>query len=153
THLDENLAEIELARSLYPNLPDYLGIYEHYGLLGPRTLLGHCIHLTPREVDVMAATGAVAVWCPTSNMFLGSGLFDRDRMTAAGARVAIGTDVGAGTSFSMLVTLGAGYNGLQLRGQRLDPLSAFYLSTLGNARALGLEGRIGSFIAGADADL
>ena len=73
THVDENLAEIEFARELFPNLPDYLGIYERYHLLGPKTLLGHCIHLTHRECEVLAATRSVAVWCPTSNLFIGSG--------------------------------------------------------------------------------
>ncbi len=153
THLDENLAEIEFARELYPNLRDYLGIYERYHLLGPKTLLGHCIHLTDREVEVIAATKSVAVWCPTSNLFLGSGMFNHDRMQKAGARIAIGTDVGGGTSYSMLRTLDEGYKVLQVQGQRLNPLRSFYLVTLGNARALGLEGRIGSLVAGADADL
>jgi guanine deaminase len=153
THLDENLAEIEFARELYPNMRDYLGIYERYHLLGPKTLLGHCIHLTDREVEVIAATKSVAVWCPTSNLFLGSGMFNHDRVQKAGARIAIGTDVGGGTSYSMLRTLDEGYKVMQGQGQRLNPLRSFYLVTLGNARALGFEGRIGSLVAGADADL
>jgi guanine deaminase len=153
THVDENLAEIEFARELYPNLPDYVGIYERYHLLGPTTLLGHCIHLTPREAEVIAATGSVAVWCPTSNLFIGSGLFDRDRLREKGARLAIATDIGGGTSYSLLRTLDEGYKVLQLRGQRLNPLASFYMATLGNARALGLEGRIGAIEARRDADL
>lgn len=153
THVDENLAEIELARELHPNLPDYLGIYERYHLLGPRTLLGHCIHLTPREVEVLAATRSIAVWCPTSNLFIGSGLFDLDRLHGHGVRMAVATDVGGGTSYSMLRTLDEGYKVLQLRGQRLNPLRSFYMATLGNARALGLEDRIGSLRPGADADI
>ena len=153
THVDENVAEIQLARELYPNLPDYLGIYERYHLLGPKTLLGHCIHLTHRECEVLAATRSVAVWCPTSNLFIGSGLFDRDRLAEHGARIAVATDVGGGTSYSMLRTLDEGYKVLQLRGQRLNPLSSFYMMTLGNARAVSLEDRIGSIAAGMDADL
>ncbi|HVY50577.1 MAG TPA: guanine deaminase [Devosia sp.] len=153
THVDENLAEVEFARQLYPNLPDYLGIYERYHLLGPRTLLGHCIHLTHRECEVLAQTGSVAVWCPTSNLFIGSGLFDHDRLRDHGARIAIATDIGGGTSYSMLRTLDEGYKALQLRQQRLNPLRSFYMVTLGNARALGLEQRIGSIEAGRDADL
>lgn len=153
THVDENVAEIEFARELYPNLRDYIGIYERYHLLGPKTLLGHCIHLTDREVEVIAATKSVAVWCPTSNLFLGSGLFNHDRMQSAGVRVAIGTDVGGGTSFSMLRTLDEGYKVMQVQGQRLNPMRAFYMVTLGNARALGFEGRIGSLAAGTDADI
>ena len=153
THVDENLAEIEFARELYPNLPDYLGIYERYHLLGPKTLLGHCIHLTHRECEVLAATQSVAVWCPTSNLFIGSGLFDHDRLQSHGARIAVATDVGGGSSYSMLRTLDEGYKVLQLRGQRLNPLKSFYMMTLGNARALSLADRIGTLEAGTDADL
>lgn len=153
THVDENLAEVELARELFPNLPDYLGIYERYHLLGPKTLLGHCIHLTHRECEVLAQTRSVAVWCPTSNLFIGSGLFDHDRLHKHGARIAVATDVGGGSSYSMLRTLDEGYKVLQLRGQRLNPLRSFYMMTLGNARAMSLEGRIGAIEAGRDADL
>ncbi len=153
THSSENLAEVSLARELYPNLADYVGIYERYGLLGPRTLLGHCIHLSHREVEVLAETRTVAVFCPTSNMFIGSGLFDHDRLHAHGVRIGVATDIGGGTSYSMLRTLDEGYKVLQLRGQRLDPLRSFYMMTLGNARALGLEARIGTLEAGSDADI
>ncbi len=153
THTSENLAEVEYARELYPNLPDYVGIYERYHLLGPRTLLGHCIHLSHRETEVIAETGSVAVFCPTSNMFIGSGLFDYERLHKHGVRIAVATDIGGGTSYSMLKTLDEGYKVLQLRGQRLNPLQSFFMMTLGNARALSLEGTIGSLVRGADADL
>ena len=153
THVDENLAEIEFARELFPNLPDYLGIYERYHLLGPKTLLGHCIHLTHREVEILAATRSVAVWCPTSNLFIGSGLFDHDRLHAHGARIAVATDVGGGSSYSMLRTLDEGYKVLQLRGQRLNPLRSFYMMTLGNARAMSLDHRIGALAPGLEADI
>ncbi len=153
THLSENCDEIAFTKTLYPDAPDYLGIYERYGLLGRRTLLGHSIHLEDREVAVMAETGSVAVFCPTSNMFLGSGLFDRDRLQAAGVRMAVATDIGGGTSFSMLRTADEGYKVLQLRGQRLNPLQSFYMMTLGNARALSMEDRIGTLEAGTEADI
>ncbi len=153
THVDENLEEVAFARELYPNLPDYLGIYERYHLLGPKTLLGHCIHLTHRECEVLAETRSVAVWCPTSNLFIGSGLFDHERLEKHGARIAVATDVGGGTSYSMLRTLDEGYKVLQLRGQRLNPLRSFYMMTLGNARAMSLDERIGSIEVGKDADL
>ncbi len=153
THVDENLAEIAFARELFPNLPDYLGIYERYHLLGPKTLLGHCIHLTHREVEILAATRSVAVWCPTSNLFIGSGLFDYERLHQHGARIAVATDVGGGSSYSMLRTLDEGYKVLQLRGQRLNPLRSFYMMTLGNALAMSLDDRIGTIEAGKDADL
>jgi guanine deaminase len=153
THVDENVAEIAFARELYPNIADYLGIYERYHLLGPKTLLGHCIHLTHRECEVLTETRSVAVWCPTSNLFIGSGLFDHDRLHAHGARIAVATDVGGGSSYSMLRTLDEGYKVLQLRGQRLNPLRSFYMMTLGNARAMSLDDRIGTIEAGRDADL
>jgi guanine deaminase len=153
THSSENLAEVEYARELYPNLPDYVGIYERYHLLGPKTLLGHCIHLSHRETQVLADSRTVAVFCPTSNMFLGSGLFDYERMQMHGVRTAVATDVGGGTSYSMLKTLDGAYKAMQLRGQRLTPLMSFYMMTLGNARALSLEGTIGSLAPGMDADL
>jgi guanine deaminase len=153
THLSENGEEIALTRSLYPQAPDYTGIYEHYGLLGEKTLLGHCIHLTEREMKVMAETGSVAVFCPTSNLFLGSGLFDRERLQAEGVRIAVATDIGGGTSFSMLKTMDEAYKVLQLRGQRLSPLNSFYMMTLGNARALSLADRIGTLEPGTDADI
>ncbi|MFC7065414.1 guanine deaminase [Brucella rhizosphaerae] len=153
THLSENHDEIAFTKSLYPDAPDYLGIYEHYGLLGQKTLLGHSIHLEEREVEVMAETGSVAVFCPTSNLFLGSGLFDRDRLKASGVRIAVATDVGGGTSFSMLRTMDEGYKILQLREQRLNPFQSFYMMTLGNARALSMEDKIGTLDEGTEADI
>jgi guanine deaminase len=153
THLSENLAEIEFAKELYPNLGTYTGIYERYHLLGPKTLLGHSIHLSHHEAELLADTRSVAVFCPTSNLFLGSGLFDYERLHKHGVRIGVATDVGGGTSYSMLKTLDEAYKILQLRGQRLTPLNAFYLMTLGNARALSLEGTIGSLVPGADADI
>lgn len=153
THLSENHAEIEFTCSLYPDAPDYTGIYENYGLLGRKTLLGHSIHLSGREVGVLAETGSVAVFCPTSNLFLGSGLFDRDGLRDAGVRIGVATDIGGGTSWSMLRTLDEGYKVLQLRGQRLNPLSSFYLMTLGNAQALSMEDKIGTLEAGTEADM
>ncbi len=153
THLSENADEIAFARKLYPDAPDYTGIYEHYGLLGPKSLFGHSIHLSARERAVMAESGSVAVFCPTSNLFLGSGLFDMDGLSADGVRSAIATDIGGGTSYSMLKTLDEAYKVLQLRGQKLTPLKSFYLMTRGNAEALGLAGKIGSLDAGSEADI
>jgi guanine deaminase len=153
THLSENAAEISFSMELYPDSPDYTGIYEDYGLLGPKTLLGHSIHLNHRETQVLAETQSVAVFCPTSNLFLGSGLFDRERLAKAGVRIGIATDIGGGTNYGMLATLDEGYKVLQLRGQRLTPLNSFYMATLGNARALSLEGIIGSIEPGCAADL
>ena len=153
THLSENRDEITFATSLYPDAKDYTDIYARYGLLNERMLLGHCIYLSDREISVLAETGAVGVFCPTSNLFLGSGLFDRDRFDKLGARWSVATDVGGGTSFSMLETMAEAYKVLHLQGQRLTPFNSFYRMTLGNARALGLQQHIGSLHAGADADI
>ncbi|MDE3175917.1 MAG: guanine deaminase [Pseudomonadota bacterium] len=153
THLSENRAEIDLTLSLYPRARDYLDVYETYGLVRPNTLLGHAIHLHPREIARMAESGARAVFCPTSNLFLGSGLFDAQGLRSAGIVTALATDVGAGTSYSQLQSLNEAYKVMQLRGQRLHPLAAFHWITRGNARALGLADRIGALQAGFDADL
>lgn len=153
THLSENLEEIEFTLSLYPDARDYLDIYETYGLLSDKLLLGHSIHLRDREIARMAETGSRAVFCPTSNLFLGSGLFDEAGLRAAGIVSGIATDVGGGTSYSMLQTLNEGYKILQLRGQKLHPLQAFHWATRGNALALGMQDRIGTLEPGSDADL
>ena len=153
THVSENLAEIAFANELYPNYGDYVGIYEKFHLLGPKTLLGHAIHLSHRETQVLADTRSVAVFCPTSNLFIGSGLFDYDRLHEHGVRIATATDVGGGSSYSMLRTMDEGYKVMQLRGQRLTPLRSFYHLTLGNARAMSLEHRIGTLAPGMEADI
>ena len=153
THLSENLKEIEFTLELYPDAPDYLGIYESYGLLGERSLFGHSIHLTDRERQAMADTGSVAVFCPTSNLFIGSGLFDEKATREQGVPVAVATDIGGGTSCSMLRTMEEAYKVLQLQNQNLNPLASFYMVTLGNARALSLAHEIGTLESGTQADL
>ena len=153
THVSENLAEIAYANELFPNYGDYVGIYEKFHLLGPKTLLGHCIHLSHRETEVLAATRSVAVFCPTSNLFIGSGLFDYERQHERGVRIATATDVGGGSSYSMLRTMDEGYKVMQLRGQRLTPFRSFYHLTLGNARAMSLDDRIGTLEPGKEADI
>ncbi|WP_101066597.1 guanine deaminase [Roseovarius salinarum] len=153
THLSENHDEVALAAELFPDTRDYTHIYESRGLLGPRSLLGHCLHLSAREVSALAEAGAKPVFCPTSNLFLGSGLFDDAGLRRAGLVNAIATDVGGGTGYSMLATLAEGYKVLQLRGQTLDPLRAFHWITRGNAVALGLEDRIGTLEPGSEADV
>ena len=153
THLSENKDEIDFTLSLYPQARDYLDIYEIYGLLSDKLLLGHSIHLRPREIARMAETGSRAVFCPTSNLFLGSGLFDEAGLREAGVVSGIATDVGGGTSYSMLQTLNEGYKILQLRGQKLAPLSAFHWITRGNAMTLGMADQIGTLDPGSMADL
>ncbi len=153
THLSENHNEITETLALFPEHRDYASIYAHYGLMRDNALFGHAIHLSEAERALMAETGAVAVSCPTSNLFLGSGLFDLQAADTAGMRTAVATDIGAGTSYSMLRTLDGFYKVQQMVGNRLDPLSAVYFATLGNAEALGLAGEIGSVAPGYFADL
>lgn len=155
THMSENLAEIETVKRLYPERAGYLDVYDHYRLLGARTLLGHSIHLRPDEIARMSETGSVAVFCPTSNLFIGSGLFDHDGLTIGDApvRTALATDVGGGTSYSMLQTAAEAYKIMQLRGQKLSALQAFDQMTRGNAEAIGESGEIGRIEPGMAADL
>jgi guanine deaminase len=152
SHLAENHEEVARVRSLFPKARSYLDVYEGFGLLRERAIYAHCLHLDEADRKRMAATGAAAAFCPTSNLFLGSGLFDIAATDAAEMRFALATDVGGGTSFSMLRTLGEAYKVAQLQGQHLTALRGFYLATLGGARALRLDDRIGSFAPGREAD-
>jgi len=153
THLDENPVEIKLVAKLFPEAKSYLDVYDRAGLLGPRSVFGHCIHMTDGEVARMAESRSVAAFCPTSNLFLGSGLFDQARLAGAGVRIALATDVGGGTSYSMLRTAAEGYKVLQLNRQSWPASHAFYRMTLGNARAMSLDDKIGSVEPGKEADL
>jgi len=155
THLSENHAEIAFTRELYPWSRDYTDVYEHYGLLGPRALFGHCIHLSEREADALSDSGSVAVFCPTSNLFLGSGLFDyqRYRTRQKALRIATATDVGGGTNYSMLRTMDEGYKVIALNGEKLNPFASFWQLTRGNAEALSIGDRVGTLEEGTAADI
>jgi guanine deaminase len=155
THLSENHAEIAFTRELYPWSRDYTDVYEHYGLLGERALFGHCIHLSEREADALSDSGSVAVFCPTSNLFLGSGLFDyqRYRTRAKPLKIATATDVGGGTNYSMLRTMDEGYKVVALNGEKLNPFASFWQLTRGNAEALSIADRAGTLDEGTDADI
>ena len=152
THLSEQTDEIAWVRSLYPEARDYLDTYEARGLLGERGLYGHAIHLEPREIDRLREVGAALVHCPTSNTFIGSGLFDMG-LARSGVRVGLATDTGGGSSFSMLRTMAAAYEIGQLRGQALHAAELMWLATEGSARALHMGGEIGHLGAGAMADI
>ena len=152
THLSENLGEIAFVAELFPWAEDYTAVYERYGLLRRRALFGHCIHLNERERAVLADSGSTAVFCPTSNLVLGSGLFDRDAALDAKLRVGLATDIGGGTSYSMLATAAEAYKVLALRGQKLPGHAAFQMMTAGNADAIGLGDRIGQVARGFEAD-
>lgn len=155
THLSENRDEIDFTCSLYPEAADYTDIYARYGLMGRKTLFGHAIHLSERERDAMSETGSVAVHCPTSNLFLGSGLFPLKELARRDkpVRIGVATDIGGGSSYSMLRSMDEAYKIQQLLGERLNPMESFYLMTRGNAEALSLVDRIGTLEAGSDADI
>jgi guanine deaminase len=152
THLSENAEELAAVRRAYPDCADYLAVYEKFGLAGPTSVFAHCIHLSAGEWARFASTGANAAFCPTSNLFLGSGLFDLVAAERAGVRVGLGTDVGAGTSLSLLATMNEAYKVCHLRRHALDAFKLFYLATLGGARTLRLDDKIGNFEPGKEAD-
>ncbi|WHZ33927.1 guanine deaminase [Sagittula sp. MA-2] len=151
THLSEQTEEITWVKGLFPEARDYLDTYEAHGLLGANGLYGHAIHLEPRERDRLREVGAALVHCPTSNTFIGSGLFDMDGLMAELHRIGLATDTGGGSSFSMLRTMAAAYEIAQLRGRALHPAELLWLATEGSARALRQD-RIGRLEPGAEAD-
>ena len=152
SHVAENRAEIAWVNELFPGHRSYLDVYDHYGLLRDRSIYAHCIHLDDADRARMTAAGATPSFCPTSNLFIGSGLYNLQQALAAGNVVSVGTDVGGGTSYSMLRTLGEAYKVQQLLGTSLSPAYALYLATLGGARALSLDDEIGSITPGKFAD-
>ena len=151
THLSEQVDEVAWVRALHPQSRDYLDTYEAQGLLREGAVFGHAIHLTQREKDRLAEAGASVVHCPTSNTFIGSGLFDMSLTRSL--RVGLATDTGGGSSFSMLRTMAAAYEVAQLRGQALHPSHLWWLATVGSARALRAEHQIGNIAKGMEADL
>ncbi len=152
THLAENEEEVEQVARQFPWSRSYLDVYKNFELMRERSIFAHCIHLNDDDRHQMATKGAAIAFCPSSNLFLGSGLFDLRAARHCNVRLGVGSDVGGGTSLSMLRTLGDGYKVLQLQGQSLTPFGAFYLATLGAARALYLDNKIGSFEKGKEAD-
>ena len=151
THLSEQTDEIAWVKDLFPQSRDYLDTYETQGLLREGAVYGHAIHLTAREKARLAEAGASVVHCPTSNTFIGSGLFDMGLTQSL--RVGLATDTGGGSSFSMLRTMAAAYEVAQLRGQALHPAQLWWLATQGSARALRAEHQIGNIAVGQEADL
>jgi len=152
SHVAENTAEVALIRELYPWSRSYLDVYDRHGLLKAHSVYAHGIYLDAQDRRRMADSGTALAFCPTSNLFLGSGLLDLGQVLDDGIRVGIGSDVGGGTSFSLLRTLAAGYQVAHLKDYRISPLQAFYLATLSGACALGLEQQIGNFAPGKEAD-
>jgi guanine deaminase len=152
THLSESREELAAVRRLFPDCPDYFAVYEKFGLATPHSVFAHCVHLSPSEWARFGKSGAGVAFCPVSNLFLGSGLFDLAAAERVGARVGLGTDVGAGTSLSLFAAMSDAYKVCQTRQRCLDALALFYLATLGGARTLGLDDKIGNFETGKEAD-
>lgn len=152
THLSENLDEIRWVSELFPSAPDYLGVYEQFDLVRSRALFGHAIHLTAREADSARERGAALVHCPTSNLFLGSGLFEFQTMADAGQNLALASDVGGGTALSMWATMRAAYQVSALAGRPLNVAQLLYAATLGGAQSVGWN-RVGNLAPGYEADI
>ncbi len=155
THIDENLQEIAWIGSLYPDARDYFDVYQRYGLVGEGAIFGHAIHMTEREYAALSASASGISHCPTSNLFLGSGLFDMKRVREGASPIEVGlaTDIGGGSSYSMLQTMKGSYQICRLKGYNLHPARAYYLATVGSARVMRLDHQIGNIKAGLEADI
>ncbi|TKB51860.1 guanine deaminase [Ferrimonas aestuarii] len=152
THLCENENEIAWVKELYPEQNGYLDVYHHHGLTGKRSVFAHCVHLEDHEWDCLHDTDSAIAFCPTSNLYLGSGLFKLREAWKKQVKVGMGTDIGAGTTFNMLQTLNEAYKVMQLQKDKLSAFEAFYLATLGGAKSLSLDHQIGNFNVGKEAD-
>ncbi len=152
SHISENPHEVAWVHELFPSA-EYADVYDQYGLLGPKTVLAHGVHLTAEEIDLLSRRGARIAHCPNSNLFLGSGLFRLQAMLGAGVIVGLGSDIGAGTTPSMFNAMADAYKVQQVQGIALSPFHLWYLATLGGARALSLESETGSLEKGKSADM
>jgi len=154
THLSENMKEVEWVAELFPDRQSYLDVYDRAGLVGEKSVFAHGVHLTDAEFQRLSEAKSALAFCPTSNLFLGSGLFKlhQAKAIAQPVKVGLGSDVGAGTSFSMLQTASEAYKVSQLQGRSLSAFKALFLATLGGAQALSLEDKLGNFEPGKEAD-
>jgi len=152
THLSENKAEIAWVKELFPDSDGYLDVYDKNNLLGRRSIFAHGVHLHDKECQRLSETNSAIAFCPSSNLFLGSGCFNLKQAEEFDVNIGLGSDIGAGTTLSMLGIINEGYKTQQLRGDNLSPFKSFYLATLGGAITLDLEGTIGNFTNGTEAD-
>ncbi len=152
THLAENSSECAAVTKRFPEARDYLDVYDRLGLAGPRSVFAHGVHLSDRASARLAQCGAGIAVCPSSNLFLGSGFFDFGQADRHGVRIGLGTDIGAGTTFSMLHTAGLAYQAAVARDYPIDPFRALYLATAGSAALLHIADRVGSLEPGQEAD-
>ena len=153
THLSEQVDEVKWVADLFPDARDYLDTYEQFGLVGPGAMFGHTIYLTKRERDRLSEADAALIHCPTSNTFIGSGLFDMAGLMAEKQRIGLATDTGGGSSFSMLRTMAAAYEIGQLNGTAIHPAQLYWLATAGSARAMRMDDKIGNVRKGLEADM
>lgn len=153
SHVAENVDEVRWIAELFPEARSYLDVYDRYGLLRERAIYAHCIHLDAADRGRMAASGALAAVCPTSNLFLGSGLFDFAAALEAGMALSLGSDVGGGQSFSMFSAMRSAHEIARLRGQSVSSLQLWHWATRGAAAALGWTGKVGTLEPGAEADV
>jgi len=152
THLSENKEEVKLIKQLYPWSIDYINVYEKFNILTPKTILGHCIYLSERGYKVIKSTESIISWCPSSNFFLGSGVFNLQKAIKHNVNVTIGSDVGGGNRIFLFQVLNEAYKAAALKSIKLSPFSSLYTLTLGNAKLLGLSNEIGNFELGKYAD-
>ena len=153
SHVSENTEEVKWVVELFSDARSYLDVYGRFGMLGARALYGHAIHMDDADLAQAAGTDTKFVHCPTSNLFIGSGLFRMQETRAAGVDVMLGCDVGGGTSLSPFATMKAAYEIAQFSGYSLTPEEAFWLSTSGGAETLSIGDRIGKLQPGYEADL
>jgi guanine deaminase len=153
SHVAENVDEISWVAELFPQMTSYLDVYNQFGLLGPRALYGHGIHFSDVDIEMVKDTDTSIIHCPTSNLFLGSGLFEFQKFKEADVRIALGTDVGGGSTLSPFATMKAAYEIAQFHNYSLTPFESFYMLTIGGAKALYLEDKIGRIAPGYEADL
>ena len=152
THLSENKKERQWVHDLFPERKNYLDVYDHYELLGKRSVFAHCIHLDDSEWQRLAETDSAISFCPRSNLFIGSGLFNLHKAHQHNVNVGFGTDVAGGDSFSILQTINEAYKVQQLQGESLSAFQSLYMATLGGAKSLDLDDKIGNFETGKEAD-
>ena len=152
THLNENDDEIEWVKELFPESKNYFDVYDSHDLAGINSVFGHCIHNTDEEYRAMADSGSKVVLCPRSNLFLGSGLFEIDKLEDFEIEMALASDVGGGDSFSMFQVMNEAYKICRLNDYNLDPVKAFYLTTLAAAKVLNMDDSIGNFEVNKEAD-
>ncbi len=152
THLDENLNEIAAVKKLYPSSKSYLDVYDQFGLVTDRSVFGHCIHTTDEELKLFQKTNAIMSWCPLSNNFLGSGLFNFARASKYTDKITLGTDWGAGNCLSMFAVMDDAYKVSMLNSVKLPSMARWFMTTFGAAKALHLSDKIGNFTPGKEAD-